>query len=82
MIWLIEWLCSLAGTVKVKTLKLYLTGIKSYQLDLGIYCTAFSDAPLEWTLQGNKRDQHESAHQTRTPLTLSKLLRILSHLMV
>jgi len=78
--WLIEGLCSLAGTVKVKTLKLYLTGIKSYQLDLGIDCTAFSDARLERTIQGIKRDHYEPARQTRTPLTRPKLLCILSYL--
>jgi len=78
--WLIEWLCSLAGTVKVKTLKLYLTGIKLYQLDLEIDCTAFSDARLDRTIQGIKRDHYEPARQTRTPLTCPKVLCILSHL--
>ena len=78
--WLIEWLCSLAGTVKVKTLKLYLTGIKSYQLDLGIDCGAFSDARLERTIQGIKRDHNEPARRTRSPLTRPHLLRLLRHL--
>lgn len=75
--WLIEWLCSLAGTVKVKTLKLYLTGIKWYQHDLGINCTAFLDPRLERTIQGIKRDHNEPSHRERTPLTQPHLLRLL-----
>jgi len=78
--WLIEWLCSLAGTVKVKTLKQYVTGIKSYQLDLGINTTAFSDARLERTIQGIKRDHNEPERWIRSPLTRPYLLRLLSHL--
>ena len=79
-IWLIEWLCSLAGSIKVKTMKLYLTGIKSYQLDLGIDCTAFTDPRLERTLQGIKRDHSEPARRTRTLLTRPHLLHMLHHL--
>ena len=75
--WLIEWLCSLAGTVKVKTMKLYLAGIKSYQLDLGIDCNAFADPRLERTIQGIKRDHNEPDRQPRSPLTRSYLLQIL-----
>lgn len=78
--WLIEWMCSLAGTVKVKTLKLYLTGIKSYQLDLGIDCAAFADARLERTIQGIKRDHNEPACRKRSPLTRPHLLALLHHL--
>src|SRR5205807_6054100 len=77
--WLIEWLCSLAGSIKVKTMKLYLTGIKSYHLDLGIDCSAFSDPRLERTLQGIKRDHSEPARRSRTPLTRPHLLHMLSH---
>ena len=66
--WLIEWLCSLAGTVKIKTLNQYLTGIKSYQLDLGIDTTAFSDARLKRTIQGIKRDHNEPERRIRSPL--------------
>ena len=57
--WLIEWLCSLAGTGKVKTMKLYLAGIKSYQIDLGIECAAFADPRLERMIQGIKCDDEE-----------------------
>ena len=78
--WLIEWLCSLAGTVKVKTMKLYLAGIKSYQLDLGIECAAFGDPRLERTIHGIKRDHREPERRIRTPLTRPHLLLILRHL--
>ena len=40
-------------------MKLYLTGIKSYQLDLVIECAAFTDPRLERTIQGIKRDHRE-----------------------
>ena len=57
-----------------------LNTIKSYQLDLGIDCTAFTDPRLERTLQGIKRDHCEPARRTRTPLTRPHLLHILHHL--
>jgi len=68
------------GTVKVKTLKLHLTGISSSQLDLGIDCAAFSDARLERTIHLIKRDHNEPAHRTRSPLNPPHLPRLLSHL--
>ena len=80
MIWLIEWLCSLAGTVKTKTLKLYLAGIRSYQLHLGIDCSAFSDPRLERTIQGIKRNHIEPERRSRTPLTRPYLLQHLASL--
>jgi len=61
-------------------MKLYLAGIKSYQLDLGINCKAFSDLQLERTIQGIKRDHNEPDRSIRTPLTRPYLLKILSFL--
>jgi len=61
-------------------MKLYLAGIKSYQLDLGIECSAFLDPHLERTIQGIKRDHGEPDRRIRTPLTRPHLLRILQHL--
>jgi len=58
-------------------MKLYLCGIKSYQLDLGLKCTAFGDLRLEQTLAGIKRDYNEPQQRQRTPLTQPYLLRIL-----
>ena len=78
--WLIEWVCSLAGTVNIKIMKLYLTGIKSYQLDLGISCTTFADHRLEHTIQGIKRDHNEPQRRMRTPLTRPCLKLIIQHL--
>ena len=75
--WLIEWLCSLAGSIKVKTMKLYLCGLKSYHLDLGIKSAAFVDPRLERTLQGIKRDHNEPDRRERTPLTRPYLLLML-----
>jgi len=63
-------------------MKLYLVSIKSYQLDLGIEWTAFSDPRLERTLQGIKRDHNEPARRTRTPLTRPHLLSLLHHLRI
>ena len=61
-------------------MKLYLTGIKSYQLDLGIDCSAFGDPRLERTIQGIKRDHNEPERRFRTPLIRPHLLSILHHL--
>ena len=59
-------------------MKLYLCGIKSYQLDLGIKCTAFTDPHLERTLQGIKRDHNEPQCRDRTPLIRPNLVLMLS----
>jgi len=61
-------------------MKLYLCGLKSYQLDLGIECMAFTDPRLERTLQGIKRDHSETDRRQRTPLTHPYLLTILNTL--
>jgi len=63
-------------------MKLYLVGIKSYQLDLGIDYTAFSDPQLERTLQGIEPDHNEPVRRTRTPLTHPQLLSLLNHLRI
>jgi len=59
-------------------MKLYLAGLKSYQLDLGIECRAFSDPRLERTIQGIKREHNEPECRNRTPLTRQHLLKIVS----
>ena len=59
-------------------MKLYLAGIRSYQLDLGTECRAFSDPRLERTIQGIKREHNEPERRNRTPLTRQHLLKILS----
>ena len=64
--------------MKVKTLKLYLAGVKSYQLDLGLECSAFIDPRLERTIQGIKRDHNEPERRARAPLTRPYLLQILT----
>ena len=61
-------------------MKHYLAGIRSYQLDLGIDCGAFSDPRLERTLQGIKRDHDEPARRIRTPLTRPHLVWMLNSL--
>jgi len=63
-------------------MKLYLVGIKSYQLNLGIDCTAFSDPPLEKTLCGIKCDHNQPARRNRTPLTCPHLLILLNDLRI
>ena len=52
----------------------------SYQLDLGIECTAFADPCLERTLQGIKRDHQEQQLRERTRLTRPVLLVLLNRL--
>jgi len=57
-------------------MKLYLAGLKSYQLDLGIEFKAFKDARLERTIQGIKQDHNQLERRIRTPLTRPHLLAI------
>ena len=61
-------------------MKLYLAGIKSYQLDLRIECIEFSDPRLERTIQGIKRDHQEPKRRRRIPLTRPHLVQLLRHL--
>lgn len=78
--WLIEWIASLAGRVKVKTIKLYLCGLKSYHVDLGLPAIAFLDERLERVIRGIKREYAEPGRRTRTPLTRDCLRKVLRHL--
>ena len=58
-------------------MKLYLCGLKSYQLDLGIEFSAFTDPRLERTLQGIKHHHNQPDQRKRTPLTRPYLLHML-----
>ena len=57
-------------------MKLYLSWLKLYQLDLRIECLAFTDPRIERTIQGIKRDHNEPERRIRTPLTRPYLLYI------
>ena len=63
-------------------MKLYLSGIKLYQLDVGIDCTAFADPRLETTIRGIKRDHNEPDKRPPTPLTRPYLLPIIGVLLI
>ena len=78
--WLIEWIFSLASRVKVKTIKLYLCGLKSYHVDLGFQVSAFQDDRLERVIRGIKREHAEPERWERSPLRRDCLLRILRQL--
>lgn len=58
-------------------MKPYLTGIKSYQLDLGIDCKVCPNSLLEGTIHGIKQDHDEPNCRKRTPLTSPLILQIL-----
>ena len=55
-------------------MKLYLCGIKSYQLELRLECIAFTDPRLERTLPGIKQDHNQPEPNPRTPLSRPYLL--------
>ena len=78
--WLIEWITSLAGRVKVKTIKLYLCGLKSYHTDVGFPVNGFLDDRLERVIRGIKREHAEPERLERSPLTRDRLLKILRQL--
>ena len=63
-----------------QTMNLYLAGINSYKLDLGIECAAFADPPLERTILGINRDHLEPERRIQTPLTQPHHLLNLHHL--
>lgn len=78
--WLIEWITSLAGRIKVKTIKLYLCGLKSHHIDLGFSINGYLDDRLERVTRGIKREHAEPGRRERSPLTRDLLLRILRQL--
>ena len=77
---MIEWISALAGRVRVKSIKLYLCGLKSYHVDLGLPASAFQDERLERVMRGIKREHPEPDRRARTPLTRDLLLKILEQL--
>ena len=48
-----EWITTLAGRIKVKTMKQYLTGLRSYHVDLGLPAAAFQNERLERVIRGS-----------------------------
>ena len=66
--------------MNIKTIKLYLAGVRSYQLDLGIDCKAFADPGLERTIQEINCDHNEPECLIRTPLTPPYPLKVFSPL--
>jgi len=61
-------------------MKLYLCGLKSYQLELRIECNAFPDLHGEKALQGIKCDHLGPHRRKRTPRTLPHLRLILNRI--
>jgi len=59
-------------------MKLYLTRIRSYPLDLAIKCSAFADLRLAHAIQEIKSDYNEPEDRTQTPLIYPFLLCILN----
>ena len=78
--WLIEWISALAGQVKAKTIKLYLCGLKSHHVDLGLPTSAFLDVRLERVIRGFKHEHAEPGRRARSPLTRDCLLKVLRYL--
>jgi hypothetical protein len=72
-----------AGRTKTATIKLYLTGLRSYCVDLGLAdLTAFEDPRLQRILRGIKifHAARETEPRERLPITRDILLRLIAHL--
>ena len=72
-----------AGHTKTATIKLYLTGLRSYCVDLGLAdLTAFEDPRLQRILRGIKifHAARETEPRERLPITRDILLRLIAHL--
>ena len=79
------WIAGLAnsGRTKSTTIKLYLTGLRSYCIDLGIPdLSAFEDPRLQRILRGIKifHAARETGTRERLPITRDLLLRLVTQL--
>ena len=79
------WIASLgnAGRTKTTTVKLYLTGLRSYCVDLGMAdLSVFEDPRLQRTLRGIKifHAARETGPRERLPITRDLLLRLVARL--
>lgn len=78
---LTEWVASLSGKVQAKTIKAYITGVRSQQVDLGYEnLNIFHSPQLERIIAGSRRLHGETNTQERQPLTQDLLLRLLPKL--
>ena len=80
-----HWVAGLgnAGRTKTATIKLYLTGLRSCCIDLGLAdLTAFGDPRLQRILRGINifHAARETESRERLPITRDILLRLLAHL--
>lgn len=76
-----SWVASLSGKVQPKTIKSYITGVRSQQVDLGYEnLDVFHSPQLERIIAGVRRLHGEANTQERQPLTKDVLLRLLPQL--
>jgi hypothetical protein len=76
-LWLIQCIVSFVGKVKSRTLKLYLTGLKSHDVDLGLDTSGAEDTRVEGVLGGTKREHPHGQRREHAPGVHPKLIRIL-----
>jgi hypothetical protein len=75
----IHWVASLGGPVQVKTIKLYLSGLRSLHVDMGHpLLDIFKNPCLDRTIPGIKRFYAQSSREKRLPI-IHNLLLVLLH---
>lgn len=75
-----DWAASFADRVQAKTIKRYMSGLKSFHIDIGLSTDAFSSDPLNRILDGVKRLRPQLENEKREPLTREHLLKVLDQL--
>jgi hypothetical protein len=75
-----SWVASLAGTVQPKTIKAYLTHVRSMHTDMDLPFTACESPIVQRLIRGIKRYHGEKDRKPKQPITLAVLLALLRHL--
>ncbi|KAK0471864.1 hypothetical protein IW261DRAFT_1344115, partial [Armillaria novae-zelandiae] len=77
---ILQWIASLGPRVQPKTIKKYLTHVKSMHTDLNLSFTATDSPIIQRVIRGIKRFHGEKDRKPKQPITLPVLQDILAHL--
>lgn len=75
-----EWVCSLGGQVQPKTIKAYLSHVRSLHIDNDLDFSPTESPMVQRVIRGIKRYHGEKDRKPKLPITLPILLTLLHHI--
>ncbi|KAJ3750347.1 hypothetical protein DFH05DRAFT_1387305, partial [Lentinula detonsa] len=77
---ILHWVAHLGGRIEPKTIKAYLTHLRSMHTDIDLPFTATESPLVQRVIRGIKRYHGERGRNPKQPITLSVLTKLITHL--